>query len=112
MERWLGWCLTPLSTIIISAISWQSALLMEQPGVPRESHRLPQVIDKLYHIMLYRVHLAMNGDRTHNFGAIGTDCTGTCICNYHTITTMTVPSWKGNRLLKIWTIGCLQVVQF
>jgi hypothetical protein len=20
----------------------------------------------------------MNGDRTHNFGAIGTDCTGTC----------------------------------
>ena len=53
-------CLTPLSNI------FQLLLLWRKLEYPEKSTELSQVIDLLYHIMFYRVHLAMNGVQTHN----------------------------------------------
>jgi hypothetical protein len=52
---------------------------------------LLQVTDKLYHMMLYRIHLIWAGFELTTLKGIGTDCTGSCKSNNHTITTTTAP---------------------
>ena len=70
-----------------SVISWQSVLLVE------ETTDLAKVTDKLYHIM-FQVHLAEAGFERTTLVEIGTDCTGSCKSNYHTIMTTTTPLFK------------------
>ena len=82
------WCLTPLSTIF----QWQSVLLVEETGVPRENHwSVTSHWQTLSHIKLCRVHLIWAGFELTTLVVIGTDCVASYKSNYHMITATMTP---------------------
>ena len=82
----------------ILAKSWWSVLLVG------ETTDLPQVTDNLYHIMLYTSPRA--GFELTTLVVIGTDCTGSCKSNYHTITTKTATN------IVFWMYDCGGITRY
>ena len=74
----------------ISAISWQSILLVEETRGPRENHRTIASHWQTYHIMMYTS--PWSGFELTTSKVIGTDCTCSCKSNY-TMWSWSWPWW-------------------
>jgi hypothetical protein len=100
MRRLGLWYLTSLSTIFQFYFGGR-LIGGGNLEYPEKTTDLSEVADKLYHIKLYRVHLAWAGFELTMLVVIGTDCIGSYNSNYDTNRTKTAPivEWT-------WPVHC------
>ena len=79
-----SWCLMPLTTIVHVYRDGQFYWWMK-------TEYPEKIINKLYHLMFYRVNFHWSGFELTTSVVIYTECIGSCKSNYHTITTMAAP---------------------
>jgi hypothetical protein len=72
---------------------------------------LPQITDKLYHIMLYQEHLVWARFELTTLVVICTDYTGSYKSNYHTIMTAPTYFYKGIQMTQQFYL-CVFTITF